>query len=312
MLHDAGAGGLRIPDTQGVARVCDLHGLQLETALLHGDSRIVHHDAIRDVIADVLPRAHVEPTHLLSHVLPQLVSRRAREGLRPDIGARTVYGQPVPGRSDRQTVWFDVKTLSPRCATYLAGPAARSFTSCAVADVRAARVHREAVTQCRLLDHEHSRQAGGARYPGPRQQERDGVRGPVLRAMEEAVGAANGGRGRIHGLVVGSWQDTSAAVDALAAEAADAMAAAHWRLMGARTQAEARGVFMQHVLRRLSATFWRSWHASQRARVPCIGRDSSVILRVGAPAAAQPAWHGDYPLRGAGVARGGAAARDHA
>ena len=101
-------------------------------------------------------------------------------------------------------------------------------------------------------------------------------------------------------------------MDALAAEAADAMAAAHWRLMGARTQAEARGVFMQHVLRRLSATFWRSWHASQRARVPCIGRDSSVILRVGAPAAAQPAWRGDYPLRGAGVARGGAAARDHA
>ena len=134
--------------------------------------------------------------------------------------------------------------------------------------------------------------------------------GLVLRAMEEAVGAADGGQ--IHGLVVGSWQDTSAAVDALAAEAADAMAETHWRLMGARTQAEARGIFMQHVLRRLSATFWRSWHASLRARVPCVGRDSSIILRVGAPAATQPAWRGDYPMGGAGVARGGRAARGHA
>ena len=76
--------------------------------------------------------------------------------------------------------------------------------------------------QCRELDHRHSRQAGGAAYPVAAQQEREGLRGPVLRAMEEAVGVADGGR--IHGLVVGSWQDTSAAVDALAAEAADAMA----------------------------------------------------------------------------------------
>ena len=53
------------------------------------------------------------------------------------------------------------------------------------------------------------------------------LRGPVLRAYEEAVGAADGGR--MHGLAVGSWQDCSVEVEALAGEAADAMAARYWR-----------------------------------------------------------------------------------
>ena len=54
---------------------------------------------------------------------------------------------------------------------------------------------------------------------------------------------------------MGSWQDCSAEGDALAGEAADAMAARHWRLMGSHTQAEARGMFVQHVQRRWSAAF---------------------------------------------------------
>ena len=101
MLHAAGAGGRTIPDSQLRApRVCDLHGLQLETACLAGDSRIVRHDAVRDVIAADLPGARTEPDRLLAHVLPQLRGRRPRQGLRPDIAARTRFGQP-PARAAR-------------------------------------------------------------------------------------------------------------------------------------------------------------------------------------------------------------------
>ena len=116
-----------------------------------------------------------------------------------------------------------------------------------------------AQTRCRVLDAAHSPLLGGAvgaGYPAPAVQIARGLRGPVLQAYEDAVGAADGGR--MHGLAVGSWQDCSVEVDALAVEAADAMAARHWRLMGSRTQAEARGVFAQHVQRRWSAAFWRS------------------------------------------------------
>ena len=90
-------------------------------------------------------------------------------------------------------------------------------------------------------------------YPSLQEQEERGLDGPVYRAFRAAVGEADGGV--VQGLVVGSYGDTSAAVDALAGEAADDMAGRHWRLMGARSQAEARGIFMQYVRRRWSATF---------------------------------------------------------
>ena len=97
------------------------------------------------------------------------------------------------------------------------------------------------------------------------------------------------------------------------------MAARHWRVMGSRTQAEARGVFVQHVQRRWSAAFWRSWRAMLHARLPlpCIGAVSSSVLRMHAPAPdeAPVAWAegrgAAFPQAHAGVDRGGAA-RDRA
>ena len=116
------------------------------------------------------------------------------------------------------------------------------------------RVHKEV----HEVDAEHAQLSSAAME----QVERE-LRGPVLAAYEDAVGAPDGGQ--MHGLAVGSWQDCSVEVEALAGETADAMAARHWRLMGSRTQTEARGVFMQHVRRRWSAAFWRSWRALMHA-----------------------------------------------
>ena len=211
-----------------------------------------------------------------------------------------------------------MKTVTPLCPRSRAGPAASSLTPSAVADHRAREVHGAARTRCRVLDAAHSPLLGGAvgaGYPAPAVQIARGLRGPVLQAYEDAVGAADGGR--MHGLAVGSWQDCSVEVDALAAEAADAMAARHWRLMGSRTQAEARGVFAQHVQRRWSAAFWRSWRAMLYARLPCVGAADSAMLRCGAPPveAAPVAWAegrgAAFPQVHAGVDRGGAA-RDRA
>ena len=53
---------------------------------------------------------------------------------------------------------------------------------------------------------------------------------------------------------------------------------------------------MQYVRRRWSATFWRSWRTLLHSRLPCVGRPSSSMLRVGAPAPVPAApWLGDYP-----------------
>ena len=178
-------------------------------------------------------------------------------------------------------------------------------------------MHSDAQQRVRMLDAEYSPlpDGGGATYPPWGDQVAQGLRGPVYCALAEAVGEADGGR--VRGIGVGSWQDCSAEVEALAGEAADAMAGRHWRLMGSRTQAEARGVFMQHVQRRWSAAFWRSWRAQLHARLPCIGAASSEMLRAGLPAVEEEpvAWaegRGAAFLQvHAGVDRGGAA-RDRA
>ena len=55
----------------------------------------MRHDAIRDTISADLPGARTEPDRLLAHILPQLRGRRPRQGLRPDIAARTHFDPPT-------------------------------------------------------------------------------------------------------------------------------------------------------------------------------------------------------------------------
>ena len=61
-----------------VRRRCDQGGAQLETATLPGGHQEDRSNAIRDVIADDLPRARTEPSGLVTHLLPQDLERRVR------------------------------------------------------------------------------------------------------------------------------------------------------------------------------------------------------------------------------------------
>ena len=75
----------------------------------------------------------------------------------------------------------------------------------------------DAQQRCRELDAEYSPLAGapaGTRYPSPAERGERELRGPVLAAYEDAVGVMDGGQ--MHGLAVGSWQDCSVEVEALA------------------------------------------------------------------------------------------------
>ena len=89
-------------------------------------------------------------------------------------------------------------------------------------------MHGDYESAARSLDVEHSRRADGSRYPPARQQREQHLVGPVLAALRAYP--------PVVGLVVGSYQGTSASVEALAREAAEARASASWRLMGARSE----------------------------------------------------------------------------
>ena len=120
---------------------------------------------------------------------------------------------------------------------------------------RAAAVPTEYEAAARALDHAHSLVRLGEHYPAAREQVRLGLVGPVLRALRAL--APPGGECCV-GLVAGSFQGASDSVEALVGVAAQAQATAAWRLMGARDQPEAVGIFTHRVRRRWGAVFWRT------------------------------------------------------
>ena len=84
--------------------------------------------------------------------------------------------------------------------------------------------------------------------------------------------------------------------------------------MGARSESEAVGIFMQDVYRRWGSCFWRTWVRCIRGRRPCVGLGSAAVLQRGpeppAPrgVAAQGGGEEVWPLAGPDFLRGEAAA----
>jgi hypothetical protein len=102
-------------------------------------------------------------------------------------------------------------------------------------------VNGEYIAKARTLDHEHSRQADGTRYPGVREQVQGHLVGPVLAALRAWD--------PVLVLVVGSYQGCSEAL-VVAREAAKATATAKRRQMGVRSVHEALGIYTHDVHRR--------------------------------------------------------------
>ena len=195
---------------------------------------------------------------------------------------------------------MDVKTLSGANELYHEGPHARQRRRGAPVSERARRVNGEYIAKARTLDHEHSRQADGTRYPGVREQVQGHLVGPK---SARAVLAALRAWDPVLGLVVGSYQGCSEALHGLAREAAKAKATAKWRQMGVRSVHEALGIYTHDVHRRWGSVFWRSWARVIRGRLPVIGRPNADILHHGPP----PAYVRARPRgcwRGRGVAAG--------
>ena len=100
----------------------------------------------------------------------------------------------APPQPPRYTM-MDVKTLSGANELYHEGPHARQRRRGAPVAERARRVNGEYIAKARTLDHEHSRQADGTRYPGVREQVQGHLVGPVL--AENPIRAAHDSCGQV-------------------------------------------------------------------------------------------------------------------
>ena len=116
-------------------------------------------------------------------------------------------------------------------------------------------------------------------------------------------------RGHAHRLGVHVLVSGAALTDCAVSEAATWFGA-----MGARSESEAVGIFMQDVYRRWGSCFWRTWVRCIRGRRPCVGLGSAAVLQRGpeppAPrgVAAQGGGEEVWPLAGPDFLRGEAAA----
>ena len=85
------------------------------------------------------------------------------------------------------------------------------------------------------------------------------------------------------------------------------MAAQHWRLMGARSEQEAVGIFTTWVQRRWGSVFWRSWARCLRGRLPYVGQQRARPGRGPEPPRLGPYAAGGaevYPQVAPGVVHG--------
>ena len=117
--------------------------------------------------------------------------------------------------------------------------------------------------------------------------------GPCLRRLREFP--------TVVGLAFGSYAEASRGVHTLLTVLARAIAEREWREMGARTEAEARGIIMSQLRRQLSLAAHAGHMRVLHARIAYVGlaHDAAVAeaIRQGAPEAAHVAmWPGPVPL----------------
>ena len=96
------------------------------------------------------------------------------------------------------------------------------------------------------------------------------VLGPVGRRLAEF--------GATRGLVFGHYSEASDDVHDLIDVATDELARRVWRQMGARSQAEARGILVARARRRMGVAAARAFARHRLARVPYIGMPRAAVV----------------------------------
>ena len=204
-----------------------------------------------------------EPRHLFTHDIPASIlagTGQNRPGIIPDGALRvamrppsTARHAPLPRQPDQERLHlFDTKTLYGGSQDYSSARATSGEGQAQAVEARAHRVPRDY--------REHARRLDMRCYQG----------GTRIRDRLHALGGCRG-------LVFGHYSEASRDVHELIGLVADQVAARHWRRMGARTQAEARGFYIQRFRRRLCLVVGREMARHRLRRIPFIGVPRATV-----------------------------------
>jgi hypothetical protein len=86
--------------------------------------------------------------------------------------------------------------------------------------------------------------------------------------------------GPIRAAVLGHFGECSPDIHHLVRAAAESLAATRWRAMGARSESEARGFFMNAVRKELSMSFWTALARHRQNRLDFVGISRADVQRM--------------------------------
>ena len=251
------------------SRFVDQHGHELGRATLPGGSWSTVHDECERALFDLLMEAgyrfDLQPRHIFHTLIPPSVLQApgAPPGIVPDaIGeasmpaAATARGDRRGARLPSRVLLWDVKTIYGGGAWY-----------------HTARAHDDQSGAVAARAHRVNGGASGGEY-GAHARELDGLYSPPgTTPIAQRLGSFT----QVRGLVFGQYAECSLDVHALIELAAHALARKHWRLSGARSEAEARSWWVGTCRRRIGVATARAMARHRIRRVPFIGVPRAVL-----------------------------------
>ena len=274
LLRDDAAAGRTIPCGTRPGRMCDAYGRELAQATLPGGDQTVLHDECGEAILSLMEEAGIklkrEPRSIFTALIPpeELFDTREPPSIVPDASAMITL---LPAHTTRNTrrpprerpltrvYLFDIKTVHMGGGIYFT-PRARDEQSGAVAE-RAHRINGgpsggEYGAHARELDRRFAREYGR-------------VGTPIADRLASFT--------QVRGLVFGSFAEASPDVHAIIDLCARALARKHWRSSGARSEKEARSVWVACCRRRIGVAVARAYARYRIRRVVYVGVPRAVI-----------------------------------
>ena len=245
---------------------CDPYGFALASATLPVTTFTECHDAIDRELWDIVSggfQVHREPRHLFTATIPATVLAGTGVNRPSIIPDGSLYASMLPPATERgatrprqrgqaRTHHFDTKTVLGGSSDYRCPRATSGEQQAGAVAERAHRVPGDYRQHARRLDLAHH---GGA---------------TVIRDQLVSLGG-------VRGVVFGHYSEASDDAHELLSITADELARRQWRGFGSRTQAEARGFFIQRLRRRLGLIVGREMARHRLRRIPFIGVPRAAV-----------------------------------
>ena len=266
--------GESIPCSRGDHTICDAYGFELAAATLPVATFTEPHDEVSQAVymdlMSSVTSVRPEPAHLFSGIIPPHLMApeegRRKAAIIPDASVTVSIPAAQTQRHARRddtpgplrTHFFDTKLIHSAIAYN--GGARQREDQCGAVETRARKINSEYMSHARKMDERIARDNGL----------------PLAMDVRSHLTLI----GPIRTVVIGHYGECSPDVHHLVRAAAEVLAAKRWRTMGARSEMEARGFFMDTLRKELSIKIWTAIGRHRLNRLDFVGIPREAVQRM--------------------------------